>query len=137
MGQIMSTSFFDIFSLKKLQKKPVGGQPSQSFEVVKTNRYGKRQNRKLCFANDGVRNMSGSSVKWYLGPNEIVGLHRDKKSPTSFTLTAVQRFHFDAKSPDQLAQIFDAVTEFGVGSEELSRMVAEKAVCSFFRCQDV
>ncbi|KAH7828073.1 putative Protein kinase domain [Monocercomonoides exilis] len=123
----MSTPFSGLFSRGKHPKKPIGDQPCVTFDVVKTNRYGKRQKRNLCFAADGVRNMDGTNVKWFIGKDEILGFHRDAPGKLSFTLTTIQRVHFDSQDENQLEKIFETINKFDIGSEEMSKMISEKA----------
>lgn len=125
----MSSSLFENIFSSKLSKKPLGDQQSTSFDVIKTNRHGKKQERRLCFANDGVRNMDRSNVKWYLSKGDLLGFARDTPTSTSFTMLGVQRFHFDAKSEDQLAKIFESIRQYSLGSEELAKKVLDKTVC--------
>lgn len=128
----MSSSIFEnIFSFGKQSKKPIGDQPSVSYDIVKTNRHGKKQDRKLCFASDGVRNMSGSYVKWYINKNDILGFTRDSPNSTSFTMFTVQRFHFAAKSEEQLSEIFDSVNQYSLGNEELAKGALELTVYNY------
>jgi hypothetical protein len=128
MGQKMAAAFVDLFSLSRLSKTPLDDQQSVSHDILKTSPEGKKQKRKLCFANDGVRNIGDSSLAWYLGKKELIGFHRDSQTPTSFTLTAVQRFHFDAETPEKLEQIFQTICQFNLGNSELSKQVDDVTV---------
>jgi len=83
----LSPTMLDPRSSGKHNKKPLGDQPSVTFDVVKVNSHGKRQNRsnatfslaqilfwilrQLNFAPDGVRNMSGSSVQWFIDSDDV------------------------------------------------------------------
>eukprot|EP00771_Trimastix_marina_P003883 gnl/Trimastix_PCT/595.p1 GENE.gnl/Trimastix_PCT/595~~gnl/Trimastix_PCT/595.p1 ORF type:complete len:494 (+),score=161.86 gnl/Trimastix_PCT/595:57-1484(+) len=100
---------------KQRQKKPIGDQPVVSFDVVKINSHGRRQNRQLCLAPDGIRNMNGNSIQWFLDSSDVFGISPDEGSSKSFTLTALHHYNFEAESPEQVQRIIEALRALNIG----------------------
>jgi hypothetical protein len=128
----MTSQLSELFSFAKLPKTPLHEQPTASYDVFRTTHAGKKQPRKLSLTKDGIRNLAGSSVRWHVGKKELIGCHRESPASTTFTLTTVHRFQFDAQSPEQLEQIFKSLAALGLGNEEMSKAVDEATVFSCF-----
>lgn len=101
----------------KGSKKPVPAAqgPQISFSLIKVNSQGKRQNRTLCLSQDGVRNMNGNSVQWFLESKDVFEMDKDPADSKRFTLTALHHYSFEAETPEEVDRVFEAMRRLGIG----------------------
>jgi len=85
------------------------------FDVIKTNSYGKRQQRTLAVSPMGVSNLNGQSCQWFVKNSDVYSVSQDKECGQKFTLTFLHRYHFEAESNEQAKQIIMEFNRMGVG----------------------
>ncbi|KAF2070941.1 hypothetical protein CYY_007747 [Polysphondylium violaceum] len=85
------------------------------FDVIKTNSYGKRQQRTIAVSPMGVSNLNGQSCQWFVKNSDVYSVSQDKDSGQKFTLTFLHRYNFEAESPEQARQIIMEFNRMGVG----------------------
>lgn len=117
-----------IFTKKNLPKKSLSSQKYDSFDVFKISQGGKKQQRKLCFAEDGVRNYTGETLQWYLGPESVLSLKKHESNPNTFTLTGVLRFNFEAQNEEQLNTILESFSSYNLDKVGIEKLMKDKDV---------
>jgi hypothetical protein len=78
---------------------------SLSFDLIKVNKYGTKQQRTLNLTDDGVANMKGKNVQWYFPARDLYSVHQNPQDDTHLTLRVLREYDFEAQSPQQAAQI--------------------------------
>ncbi|KAG9393568.1 Protein kinase domain [Carpediemonas membranifera] len=98
---------------KSVSSLPVPTAPRISYNVIKINRHGKRQNRILNLSTDGVRNMNGSSIQWHMDSKDVhsVTVAPDGKS---FTMSVLQHYSFEPESMEHMCQIISSFENLNI-----------------------
>lgn len=74
-----------------------------SFDLVKINRHGTRQNRTLLITDKGVSNLKGKSSQWYFATEDIAGIAKEKNNPTKIELLCLKRYYFETANGKEVA----------------------------------
>ena len=82
-----------------------------SFDLVKINRHGSRQNRTLTMSEKGGSNKKGKSCQWYFPANEVFSIEKDKSAPCRFTIGVIRYYDFEAHSASEMEKVIDKFDE--------------------------
>lgn len=118
-----------VFSSKPVLRTPLGKTDSTSFDVIKINREGKAQPRRFCLSSDGVRNMKGEEVRWFVPRDSLLGIYPTTPDGREFTLCILQHYRFFAESQAQLKQIIQAQQTYQLENRDFSKMGTFIYVC--------
>ena len=80
-----------------------------SFDLIKINRHGTRQQRTLRMSRAGVANCKGKSIKWFFPHQDIYGLEKSPGTSCTFELKVVRRYAFEASNEieaNKIVQVF-------------------------------
>jgi serine/threonine protein kinase len=83
-----------------------------SFELIKINRHGSRQNRTLTMSEKGVSNKKGKHCQWYFPSNEVYSIEKDKSSPSRFTIGVIRYYDFECNTPGDTDKVIEKFEEF-------------------------
>ena len=121
-----------VFFSKPVLRTPLGKTDSTSFDVIKVNREGKAQPRRFCLSADGVRNMKGEEVRWFVPRDSMLGIYPTTPDGREFTLCILQNYHFFAESQAQLRDILKAQQLYQLENRHFSKMGSFVYVCYIF-----
>ncbi|GAM22790.1 hypothetical protein SAMD00019534_059650, partial [Acytostelium subglobosum LB1] len=91
-----------------------------SFDVIKVNSYGKRQQRTIAVSSQGVSNLNGQTCQWFVQNSDVYSIHQESDTQ-KFTLTFLHKYHFEADSAEQAKQIVADFKRLGVGNKKKSK----------------
>jgi hypothetical protein len=113
-------------SLRRLSKiwnkdegSPRKPKTSLSFDLIKVNRHGTKQQRSLNLSDDGVANMKGKNVQWFFPARDVYSIHQHQHHTSRLTLRVLREYEFEAQSPQQASQIVQVF--YDLYTEELQR----------------
>ena len=119
-----------VFSSKPALRKPLSESvDSTSFDVIKVNRDGKQQPRRFCLSEDGVRNMKGDEVRWFIPRDSILGIYPTTKDGLAFTLCVFEKYLFYAESRAQLKSILQTQQLYNLENSQFSKVGTFEYVC--------
>ncbi|KAH7815951.1 uncharacterized protein MONOS_9713 [Monocercomonoides exilis] len=112
----------------KLPIKPVGDQESYYFDIVKVNKEGKKQQRVLVLSSDGVRNLLDDRVRWFAENTIVLAIAPKEPGSRFFTLTLLCKYHFQAKSAEQLGRIVKSFQSFNLHTRGMDILNHERSI---------
>lgn len=119
--------YFGIMSFRRLSKiwrqeenGPKKPKTSLSFDLIKVNRHGTKQNRCLNLSDEGVANMKGKNIQWFFPSRDVYSIHQHPNNSPCLTLRVIREYDFEAQSPQQAAQIVQVF--YDLYTEELVRI---------------
>ncbi|GAM19777.1 hypothetical protein SAMD00019534_029520 [Acytostelium subglobosum LB1] len=88
-----------------------------SFDVIKVNSYGKRQQRTIAVSSQGVSNLNGQTCQWFVKNTDVYSVCQDSQDSQKFTMTFLHKYHFEAESVEQAKMIVTEFKRLGVGAK--------------------
>ena len=121
-----------VFTSKPILRNPLSENvDSSSFDVIKVNREGKAQPRRFCLSEDGVRNMKGDEVRWFVPRESVLGIYPTTNDGREFTLCVLEKYRFYAEDRAQLKSILQAQEYYHLENRQFSKMGTFVYVCYF------
>eukprot|EP00762_Andalucia_godoyi_P001488 ANDGO_00170.mRNA.1 RAC serine/threonine-protein kinase len=86
-----------------------------AFDVIKVNKAGARQSRRLKMSRAGISNEKGSSTQWFHPSEDVFEISQDEENPNSFSISVLTSYVFELKTAKEVERIIQSFEKLGMG----------------------